>query len=306
MRKYVILLLSIVLSLVLLVSCESSYTENRFFSEELLIESKLLDMPVPPGIENSVNKYGNFIYLNLTDAEYEEYVGDLLAYLKAKEDIYYLGYTVGSGLMAEMFPYDEIAPITDSYNTGEDEHHFHFSTVDGLGNSDMLASPVEIIIIRESGKLKYNNYEYNTTVALCDGFLAAAMWNLCGAEHTYGEGVEYIIPGSGQTVTEYVCVYCGHDEFSRFIGDLKTYSITIEDTDADHYLVHRRDSHISGLVVEMMAEKIDGAELKFIVNGTEIPPRDSEDREWWIYEFIMPCEDVVIFTELAEQKTLTE
>jgi hypothetical protein len=59
-------------------------------------------------------------------------------------------------------------------------------------------------------------------------------------------------------------------------------------------------------VVEMMAEKIDGAELKFIVNGTEIPPRDSEDGEWWIYEFIMPCEDVVIFIELAEQKTLTE
>jgi hypothetical protein len=56
----------------------------------------------------------------------------------------------------------------------------------------------------------------------------------------------------------------------------------------------------------MMAEKIDGTELKFIVNGTEIPPRDSEDREWWIYEFIMPCEDVVIFIELAEQKTLTE
>ena len=306
MKKLLTLLLLTALCLSLLTSCESSYTENEFFSEELLSRSKLTDMPVPYGIENSVNRYGNCIYLNLTDDEYEQYVGDLLAYLKAKEDIYYLGYSVGGRLMAEMVPYDEIAPITDSYDVKDDEHHIHFSTVDALSNSDMLDTPVEIIIIRELGKLKYNNYEYNTKIALCDGFLARAMWNLCGAEHTYDEGIEYIIPESEQTITEYTCVFCGHYEFSSFIGDLKTYNITIEDTDVDHYLVHRSSSCISGLVVEMLAEKIDGAELKFIVNGTEIPPRDSENGEWWIYEFIMPCKDVVIFTELVEQSTLTE
>ncbi len=310
MKKILALVLTSALCLCCLASCGVSYTQNGFFSEEFLTQNKLSDMPMPPHLDDSVygsaSLLGNMLYLNLTDEEYEQYVEDLLNYLRAKEDIYYLGFSVGGRLLAEMLPYDEIAPITDSYNTKKDEHHIFFATEDGLGNSDFLNSPVEFVISRESGKLTFNNYEYNTQIGICDGNLARAAWNLCGAEHTYDEGIEYIIPESEQTITEYTCVFCGHYEFSSFIGDLKTYNITIEDTDVDHYLVHRSSSCISGLVVEMLAEKIDGAELKFIVNGTEIPPRDSENGEWWIYEFIMPCKDVVIFTELVEQSTLTE
>ena len=306
MKKFLPLLLSVVLCLLALASCESSYTENAFFSEDLLSESKLTDMPIPAGIENSVNQYGNTLYLNLTDDEYEQYVSRLLEYLKAKKDIYYLGYSVGSGLWAEMIPYDRVAPITNSYSAKNNKHKIFFSTDDKLSNSDFLSEPVKITIIREEGKLSFNDFEYNTRIYLYNGYAAKSQWDRCGAEHTYDDGIEYKIPGSEQTIIEYTCIFCGYDHFSRFIGDMNTYSITIEDTDADHYLVHRQYSYISGLVVEMMAEKIDGAELKYIVNGTEIIPRDSDDGKWWIYEFIMPCSDVVIYTELVEQNTSNE
>jgi len=306
MKKVLALCLTIVLCLFCLASCGNSYTRNEFFSVEVLNRQKLSDMPVPPHVDNLVNQYGSIIYLNLTDDEYEKYVSCLLEYLKEKEDVYYLGYSIGSGLWGELLPYDRIAPITDSYSVKNNKHKIFFSTQDKLSNDKFLSEPVEICIIREDGKLSFNDFQYNTRICLYDGYVARSQWDRCGAEHTYDEGIEYGLPGSEQTITEYTCIFCGYDYLSRFIGDMKTYSITIADTDVDHYLVHRHESYISGLVVEMMAEKIDGAELKYFVNDTEIIPRDSEDGKWWIYEFIMPCSDVVIYTELVEQNVSNE
>ena len=79
---------------------------------------------------------------------------------------------------------------------------------------------------------------------------------------------------------------------------MKSYKVTIEDTDADHYIIDRRDSAISGVVVGFRTDKLIDADLKFVVNGTEISPRETEDGEW-IYEFIMPCEDIFITTEIV-------
>ena len=235
MKKILILVLTVVLCLCSLASCGVSYAKNEFFSEEFLTQNKLADMPMPPHFDASVygsnSLLGNILYLNLTDEEYEQYVEDLLNYLRAKEDIYYLGYSVRSGLLGEMLPYDEIAPITDSYDTKGEEHRFFFSIVDGLGNWDMLDAPVEFEIIRESGKLKFDNYEYNTRIGICDGNRARATWNQCGAEHTYDEGIEYKVAGSDETITEYTCVHCGSTRLSDFIGDMKIYNITIEDQD---------------------------------------------------------------------------
>ena len=302
MKKLFACMLAILLCLGCLVSCGVSYTQNGFFSDEFLAQNKLSDMPMPPHLDDSVygsTFFGNILYLNLTNEEYEQYVEDLLDYLRAKEDIYYLGYSVGSGLWGEMLPYDDIAPITDSYNTKADEHHIFFATKDGLGNSDFLNSPVEFVIIRESGKLKFDNYEYNTTIGICDGNLAQARWDQCGAEHTYDEGIEYKIAGSDRTITEYTCVYCDSTKSSDFIGDMKSYKVTIEDTAADHYILDRRDSVISGVIVGFRTQKLIDADLKFTANGTEILPREGEDGTW-IYEFIMPCENVVIITEIVE------
>ncbi len=305
MKKLLAVVLIAFLCLCCLASCGNSYNKNEFFSDDLLGEAKLTDMPLPPHVDSSVIRYGNILYLNLTQDEYEQYVENLLNYLRSKEDIYYLGYSVGSGLLAEMMPYDEIAPITDSYDAKDEEHRFFFSTVDGLGNQNMLDTPVEIGIIREPGKLKYDNYEYNTQMTLFVDFLASAMWNLCGAEHTYDEGIEYKIPGSDRTITQCTCVHCGSTKVSDFIGDMKFYKVTIEDTDADHYIIDRRDSAISGVIVGFKTQKIIDADLKFVVNGTEISPRETDDGKW-IYEFVMPCEDIVITTAVATSAASAE
>ena len=272
---------------------------------ELLELNKISDLPVPVGVDNSVIQYGDILYLNITKAEYIKYVDDLLEYLKSKDDIYYLGYSVGSGLVAEMFPYDEIAPITETYKASLDNHDFFFSKNNELNDENFLSEPVEIEIIRVDGKLNYQNYEYNTQISIDDGYLADAQWNICGATHTYDDGKEYKIPGSNNTIIEYTCINCGSTNMSDFIGDMKIYNIIIEDTNADHYIIKRSKSAPSGVIINIVTQKLIDADIKFIVNGTEIKPSETDDDKW-SYDFIMPCCDVVITTEVVTSNTSTD
>ena len=282
----------------LLSACNNSYQDNQFFSVDFLNQNKLTNMPEPPGVDNSIIQYGTSLHLNLSNEEYLKYVEDLLAYFHLKDDIYYLGYSVGSALMAEMFPYNEIAPLTETYKTSLDNHDFFFSKNDELDDKNFLIEPVEIEIRRDFEKLKYNNYEYNTQICISEGSAATAQWNICGAEHIYGEGVEYKIPGSTNTIFEYLCIHCGNSKLLDFIGDMKSYNIIIEDTNADHYIINRRDSAISGVIIGIKTQKLIDADIKFIINGTEIKPHETEDDKW-SYDFIMPCCDIVITTEIV-------
>lgn len=295
--KKISFVLLFVISLFGLVACNASYDENKFFSEEVLSQAKLNDIPVPANIENSVIQYGNKLYLKLTDDEYVQYVASVLNYLKEKEDIYYLGYSVGSGLVAEMFPYNEIAPLAENYQATLYNHHFFFSKENGIDDKNFLSAPVEIDIKRVNAELKYKKFQYNTQIIINEGHLAQAQWNICGATHTYDEGKEYKIPGSNNTVTEYTCIHCGNTEMSDFIGDMKMYNIIVEDTNADQYIIKKSDSVPSGVIVSIITQKLIDADIRFIVNGTEIKPNETEDDKW-SYDFIMPCCDVVITTEL--------
>ena len=296
MKKFVFIFLCLI-SLFGLTACNASYDENKFFSEEVLSQAQLNDIPVPANIENSVIQYGNKLYLKLTDDEYVQYIASVLNYLKTKEDIYYLGYSVGSGLVGEMFPYNEIAPLTENYKETLDNHHFYFSKEDKLDDDNFLSEPVEIDIKRVNAELTYKKFHYNTQIIINEGHLAQAQWNICGATHTYDEGKEYKVPGSNNTVTEYTCIHCGSTEMSDFIGDMKMYNIIIEDTNADQYIIKKSDSVPSGVIVSIVTQKLIDADIKFIVNGTEIKPNETEDDKW-SYDFIMPCCDVVITTEL--------
>lgn len=296
MKKFVFIFLCLI-SLFGLTACNASYEENKFFSEEVLSQAKLNDIPVPANIENSVIQYGNKLYLKLTDDEYVQYVASVLSYLKTKEDIYYLGYSVGSGLVAELFSYNEIAPLTENYKETLDNHHFFFSKENGIDDKNFLSAPVEIDIKRVNAELTYKKFQYNTQIIINEGHLAQAQWNICGAIHTFDEGKEYKIPGSNNTVTEYTCIHCGSTEMSDFVGDMKMYNIIIEDTNADQYIIKKSDSVPSGVIVSIITQKLLDADIKFIVNGTEIKPRETEDDKW-SYDFIMPCCDVVITTEL--------
>ena len=296
MKKFVFIFLCLI-SLLGLTACNASYDENKFFSDEVLSQAQLNDIPVPANIENSVIQYGNKLYLKLTDDEYVQYIAIVLNYLKTKEDIYYLGYSVGSGLVGEMFPYNEIAPLTENYKETLDNHHFYFSKEDKLDDDNFLSEPVEIDIKRVNAELTYKKFQYNTQIIINEGHLAQAQWNICGATHTYDEGKEYKVPGSNNTVTEYTCIHCGSTEMSNFIGDMKMYNIIIEDTNADQYIIKKSDSVPSGVIVSILTQKLIDADIKFIVNGTEIKPNETEDDKW-SYDFIMPCCDVVITTEL--------
>lgn len=298
-------IITFILMALSLTACSNAYQKNQFFSNELLELNKISDLPVPVGVDNSVIKYGDILYLNITEDEYIKYVGDLLEYLKSKDDIYYLGYSVGSGLVAEMFPYDEIAPITETYKASLDNHDFFFSKSNELNDENFLSEPVEIEIIRVDGKLNYQNYEYNTQISIDDGYLADAQWNICGATHTYDDGKEYKIPGSNNTIIEYTCINCGSTNMSDFIGDMKIYNIIIEDTNADHYIIKRSKSAPSGVIINIVTQKLIDADIKFIVNGTEIKPSETDDDKW-SYDFIMPCCDVVITTEVVTSNTSTD
>jgi len=138
----------------------------------------------------------------------------------------------------------------------------------------------------------------NTRICIYSGIQANAEYDVCAAEHTYDEGIEYKIAGSDETITEYTCVHCGSTELSDFIGDMKIYNITIEDTDAARYILDRPEEGVSGVIYRISVYKPVNAYVKFEVNGTEIIPRDTNYNKW-IYEFVMPCADVVITTELV-------
>ena len=297
--KKALIVLTLFLCLLVLVSCDDSYKSGEFFSDEFLSENGLMGIPVPPKIEDSVIKNENCLYLNLTKAEHEQYVSELISFLRNREDIYYLGYSVGGYLLGEMIPYDKIAPITDSYNASDGVEEIFFSLNSELGNNNFLKDPIKILIKRESGKLKYNDFTYNTEICILSGTLINAEWDLCGAEHTYDEGIEYKIPGGDDTVTEYTCINCGSTRFSKFIGDMKTYNVTIEDTDADGWILDRHRQCISGVVRSTTVEKPVGKAIRLTVNGTEILPRETEDGKL-SYDFIMPCCDIVIVAEFVE------
>lgn len=300
MKRILPCLLIAILCLTCLVSC-NSVVKNKYFSQELLERTGLEDMPIPPSVDNSRLQFGMILYLNITEEEYESFVEEVKAYIKGREDIVYLGYSVGQYLEGEMLPYDEIAPVSDKYWERKDLDIF-FSTERELSGRDgkNLINPVEIKIVRKEGKLAKTNFEYNTFIAIFDGVRACAKWNLCGAEHTYNEGKEYKIAGSIKTITEYTCVNCGSTKFSDYISDLKPpYKITIVDTEYDHYLYTRPKESYAGQIVSINAMKIIDADFKVTANGTELLPQETQYDDMWRYEFIMPREDVVIMTEIV-------
>ncbi len=178
MKNVSICLLVFVLCVGCFTACgRQNQIENAFFPEEMLAEYHLTGMPVPPGIDNCVLYTEGVLYLNMDLNAYRVYMGELLTYLRGKEDIFYLGYQVGSGLDGEILPYREIAPIPDDYKLTAHRHEFIFAREDGLGGrgSLYLQSPVRIDIERGEGKLR-NGYAYNTVISLYDNYRANAQY----------------------------------------------------------------------------------------------------------------------------------
>lgn len=186
MKRIIAFVLMLVMCLVSLTSCDvlaaalliwagtqqvsEIRAQNEFFAPEYLIECKLEDMPVP-------NVDGSFrtetkLYLNLTDEEFDAYSKQVFDYLLAKEDAYFKGYEVDSGLAGGIFfaPEDRYAPLREDYELENDAHRFIFSTTEKLNEGDEYNihywNPVVIRIVRSSGTLEKENFNYNTTIQI--------------------------------------------------------------------------------------------------------------------------------------------
>ena len=223
--KRLLLFAITLISILTLASCEE-YLEDTFFSEELLAECMLEDMPRPT-LEGS-RLWGDTLYLSMTDREYGDYSRALVSYLLEREDICRKAYQYSTGLVGGIFflPEKRCAPLTESYSDyTTDSQVFVFSTDDTyLADGDRIPSAISISLTRREGTLSSDGTQYNTVITL-DPTVANAAFYPCGVAHTPGgEGEEYVIPHSqenAETVTLYRCIYCDSLEASLNTGNTK-------------------------------------------------------------------------------------
>ena len=186
MKKIIAILLLLAMCLTFMTSCDilagafliwagtqqqtTMVSENEFFATEYLAECKLEDVPVP-------NVDGSFrtetkLYLNMTEEEFDTYSKLVFDYLWAKEDAYFKGYEVDSGLAGGIFfvGEDRYAPLLEDYNLENDAHRFIFSTTEFLNEGDEYNinywNYVVIRIVRSSGTLEKEDFTYNTTIQI--------------------------------------------------------------------------------------------------------------------------------------------
>ena len=185
MKKIVALILMLAMCLVFMTSCDvfagvflvwagtrepNMAGKNEFFATEYLVECTLSDMPVP-NVDGSY-RTKTTLYLNMSDDEFDAYSRAVFEYLLAKEDAYFKGYEVDSGLAGGIFfaPEDRYAPLLEDYNLEKDAHRFIFSTTEFLNEGDEYNihywNYVVIRIVRSSGTLEKENFSYNTTIQI--------------------------------------------------------------------------------------------------------------------------------------------
>lgn len=144
--------------------------QNEFFDSEYLSQCLLSDMPAP-NVEGSFRTETK-LYLNLTDEEFDAYSKQVFDYLLAKEDAYFKGYEVSSGLAGGIFfaPEDRYAPLREDYDLDSDAHRFIFSTTEKLNEGDEYNrsywNEVVIRIVRSSGTLEKEDFTYNTVIQI--------------------------------------------------------------------------------------------------------------------------------------------
>ena len=188
MKKIIALILIVAMCLAMLTSCielealgvaalvalwakseKTIVDRNVFFEEELIVECRLTDMPVP-NLEGSALT-NNTLYLNMTDEEFVTYSEAVLNYLLAKEDAYFKGYQVEQGFAGGIFyiPEYRYAPLTEKYKVG-DANRFIFSLTELLNEGDEYNnhywSCAIIDIVRSEGTLDDGEYSYNTAITI--------------------------------------------------------------------------------------------------------------------------------------------
>ena len=304
--------LTLILSTIVLclASCCSTEPEqavyNVFFSEDLLAEYDLDDMPVP-SLDDSVI-YGedvNVLYLNLTKEEFNAYIEELSSYILSRDDIYNKGvwYTsdIAVGPLFIPLTIDVYIPFEDNTDLLANGNKLAFSKEEDLSSGwvlGLMSDAYEIDIQYENGIIHEIDFEYNTVIKI--GKAEYARFDTCAKEHKYGEPITYPIPGLEAVIDVYQCIYCGSKTQSYYYGgnDYNAYATVIvkgsEYLESECYRTFSvNPTCYAGLIEQIIIPESDDATYSVTVNGFEIPMTYKEDN-CLVYGFIMPDCDVEI------------
>ena len=278
-----------------------NYPADTFYSENLLSSYSLEGLPVP-NIENS-RLSGEYLYCNLTDAEYEAYVTEVVAWLRAREDIYHLSCFHSRTLLFGAFPENTYIPMPEDYDlTGN--HDFAFTRTAEL-NGDKMPDPIHLTISREGGSLKVAHFSYNTFIKIGKE-VGAVRVDPCAAQHSYDEGTAYPVPGLDRSITIFKCTHYGDTKQSEYLDSRKSYAVTVEK--GRNYILGNNwnvtvswdiDSMHAGAKMEITVRRAAEGSTALLVNCESIPVL-WEDENTQTFGFIMPESDVRIEVFPAE------
>lgn len=301
MKKAILLILTIALSLITLSACvRHDDVKEAFFPESYLSQMSLDSLPVPK-LGGAILRGGETLYLNLTSEEYTSYVKEIADYLLESDGIYDPCYEV-SKIILMLIPTDYICyPIDESYKPDDENITLFFSTSDKLDpETEKMIDPVRIELVRETTKI--GGKEYNCKMTIDSDILLGVKIEPCSFGHTYGEDYEEIIVPSASTpstIKKYTCIYCNSETYSGFVGDYNYYPITV--SEGKDYIKKRiSDEGVSGAYYEIITSKYMDADITVTVNGISIPKSEGDDGETWCFAFIMPCESVDIKVTLSD------
>ena len=292
MKKYWIYLLAALM--LLLSGCGAkNYSVDTFYSAELLTEYDLEGLPAPK-LENS-RLDGDYLYCNLTQEEYEDYVAQVMTYLQDREDVQHVCYLYDSTMMFGFFPQQTFAPVTENYSLSGN-HRFACVTDQTL-SEDSALEPFRVCIYRESGTLGRTDFSYNTYIQLIADAVIGDV-DPCAAAHRLDEGVVYPCPGQ-EGITVYRCVYCGAMELDRELG-YGYYDVTV--SQGRNYILSNSysapaawdiTSLSAGTLLEITARIPAEGTLQLQINGQTIPVLRT-DGNTQIFGFVMPEADIDI------------
>ena len=262
MKKVISLVLVLILILTSLSSCFSRYTENRWFSEEILDEYLVPDLP-DLGDEFTVMEGNADIYSSLSIARYNSYVSAVYEYLKERS-FKYLG-TRGEqkGTLAGAFTTYYFKPaveLSEFYSDG----HYRFVYSDGVKDEsgDLTFYIIGIYHYSDFYTLEYNGKEfsYNTIISVSKNSEA---------------------PMSGFYMLEL------HD--INYEGDL------LDSMLLEGYAPVSASPYEE---VVIRTHPIMDADLNIYFNGHRVE-QTYADSDYWEYRFTMPDEDVTITYDIV-------
>ena len=272
------------------------YVRDSFFSQDYLEIFHLTDMPVPK-LENSRLIAPSFHgsewhhFGNLTREAFDAYVLSVVAYLKAREDIFYPSYCYNKSE-------NSYTTFGETYDTTKDHHRFAFSLQEDLDGSDLI-DPIILEIFWEENAWGVMDFSSNTAIHIDNRYYRVA-YKPCAVDHCYDEGIAYPVPGMNRSITIRDCIYCDATTQSGSLESEQSFAVSV--AQGSEHILHygwadttasNVDSLHAGLVLEITVRREAGGQMTLLINGEPIPVL-REDENTQTFGFIMPESDVTI------------